>query len=166
MKRTIVLAFMAVCTLALHAQLYVGGSFGFTSSKTGEASSANLLTVSPEIGYNFNPTWAIGTTVDYQSDLDDISNFCVSPYARVLLVRAGSVGFFTDAVVGFGSVKEYGQSQSYWKFALRPGVMANVSDRVSLLTSMNLFQYLQAGDLKNTTFGINNVVRLGLVYHF
>lgn len=166
MKRLFLFALMAVFAFAMHAQLYVGGSLGFSSTKIGEASSVNQFALSPEIGYHFNPTWAIGTSVDFVSDLSDVSSIGISPYVRAVFAKAGAVNFFTDAVVGFGSVKAGEHSETFWGFGLRPGIMANVSDHVSLVTTMNLFQHSQVDNLKTTTFGINNQVSLGLIYHF
>lgn len=166
MKRFLMFAMMAVVAFAMHAQLYVGGSLGFSSTKVGDAKSANKFSLAPEIGYHFNPTWAIGASLEYESDLDNVSGFGVSPYVRAVFAKAGAVRFFGDAVLSFGSIKGGDYSDTVWGFALRPGMIADVSDRVSLVTSMYLFQHAQMDDLKTTTFGINNEVNLGFIYRF
>ncbi len=61
---------IAVCGLSqVHAQLYVGGSVGYTSSKvnTGGSSdqSGSSFKVLPEIGYQFSDYIAFGVSVGY-----------------------------------------------------------------------------------------------------
>lgn len=168
MKKIIVLAMMAITCITMHAQLYVGGSFAFSSTKVKDAGDAvNLLSISPEIGYDINSSWAVGTSLSWSSNLDNMNTFEVEPYLRATLAQAGSVKFFTDLAASFGSVKYDGfKSQSAWGVGLRPGIMADVSDKVSLVTTMYLLQYGSVGDTKVTSFGINQNVSLGLIYHF
>ena len=55
-----------VAAIAVKAQdIYVGGSFNVWRNSTGNTTS---FKVAPEIGYNFNETWALGAELDYSHD--------------------------------------------------------------------------------------------------
>ena len=65
---TIVAAFAAV---SMNAQMYLGGSFAFeawSSQKLAGDKSETVFKIMPEIGYNLNEEWAIGTVIGYMND--------------------------------------------------------------------------------------------------
>lgn len=82
---------MAVAAIAAKADgLYVGGNVGFMhqdqQTEYGKVST-NEFSIIPEIGYNFNKSWAIGTTIGYDythwNGTDtDLHMFEFNPYAR------------------------------------------------------------------------------------
>ena len=64
MKKFLVMAVMAIMALGVSAQVYVGGSLGYTHAKT-DLGSGDQFTIAPEIGYNLNDSWAIGAGLNY-----------------------------------------------------------------------------------------------------
>lgn len=63
MKKGLLLIVVMVAAIAVKAQdIYVGGSFNVWRNSTGNTTS---FKVAPEIGYNFNETWALGAELDY-----------------------------------------------------------------------------------------------------
>ena len=59
---TLAVAFVAV---AANAQVYVGGNVGIASSKIGNGDNVTTYKVLPEVGYNINKDWAVGTTLGW-----------------------------------------------------------------------------------------------------
>ena len=55
----------ALVAVSANAQVYVGGNFGVASSKVKGGESVTTYAVLPEIGYNLNKDWALGTTVGF-----------------------------------------------------------------------------------------------------
>ena len=58
MKKGLLLVVVMLATIAVKAQdIYVGGSLNVWRNSTGNTTS---FKVAPEVGYNFNETWALG----------------------------------------------------------------------------------------------------------
>lgn len=165
MKRIATLAAAAMLTVAAHAQLSLGGSLGFGSSKAKGGHASNALTINPEINYSFNNTWSLGASVDFYSDLDDYSSIGVTPYARATFARVGNVSFFADGTLGFGSASYGDNSQTYWSIGVRPGFAVKLSPKVSIFANTHLLKYQAAGDNSDTNFSLNGDARVGVLFH-
>ena len=58
MKKGLLLVVVMLATIAVKAQdIYVGGSLNVWRNSIGNTTS---FKIAPEIGYNFNETWALG----------------------------------------------------------------------------------------------------------
>ena len=71
MKKIIMTIAAAFVATAMNAQVYVGGSIGlnaWSSQKNAGDRSETTFKILPEIGYNINDSWAIGTVIGYESD--------------------------------------------------------------------------------------------------
>ena len=174
---TIAAAFVAV---SMSAQVYVGGSFSFedwSSQKLAGDKSETVFKLLPEIGYNLNNEWAIGTVIGYQSDkfngVDGISEtaFTIEPYARYTFANAGKLNFFVDCGLGFTSATKLDWSELYVGF--KPGVSVNLADNVSFVTHLGFIgfdQYNPDGDDNNISkFGIDlsgSNLTFGLYFSF
>ena len=102
-KRAMVaLAFLTI-TYSASAQMFVGGSIGYKYTKAVAAGSkAWAVNLSPETGYIFNETWAVGgrllyaksvskTETPYLSDTKiDVEAFTINPYAVYAPIRYGN----------------------------------------------------------------------------
>ena len=85
MKKGLLLVVVMLATIAVKAQdIYVGGSLNVWRNSTGNTTS---FKVAPEIGYNFNETWALGaelfTRICETSDCK--FSYCCSVHPLVLL---------------------------------------------------------------------------------
>ena len=94
MKKIVLVCIVAIMATAAQAQIYVGGTLGFSSVKT-ENSDAELKTTTikllPEIGYELDENWSIGTVVGYQySKTGDLktNTFTIAPYARYSFLQS------------------------------------------------------------------------------
>ena len=117
------LAAVAVAA-TMNAQLYVGGTLGFTSEKiTNEVSAGGTTTTSdtnnttfnfgPEVGYKLNDKMAVGMYLGFTSRTNEpaaapgttVKNtnnrFEIKPYFRYTIVNFGKVGLFADGEIGF-----------------------------------------------------------------
>jgi opacity protein-like surface antigen len=159
---TLVAAFAAV---SMNAQVYVGGSFAFeawSSQKLAGDKSETVVKLMPEIGYNLNDEWAIGTVIGYQSDkfsgVNGVSEsaFTISPYARYTFTKLGKVNLFVDGGVGFTSA-----SKADWtelQIGFMPGLAINLTDNLSFVSHIGFIGY----DLLNPDGDDNNISKFGL----
>lgn len=63
MKKILMTLAVAFVAVAANAQVYVGGSLGVASSEILGGDDVTTYQVLPEIGYNINNNWAIGTVL-------------------------------------------------------------------------------------------------------
>ena len=65
MKKVLMTLAVAFVAVAANAQVYVGGNVGIASSKSGNGDNVTTYKVLPEVGYNINKDWAVGTTLGF-----------------------------------------------------------------------------------------------------
>ena len=91
MKKILMTMVAVFAAVSMQAQVYVGGSFAieaWSSQKNAGDRSETAFKIMPEIGYNLNDQWAIGTVIGYQNDkfngINGLSEsaFSIAPYAR------------------------------------------------------------------------------------
>jgi hypothetical protein len=159
---TLVAAFAA---MSMNAQVYVGGSFAFeawSSQKLAGDKSETVFKLMPEIGYNLNNEWAIGTVIGYQSDkfngVNGVSEsaFSIAPYARYTFTKLGKVNLFVDGGISFTSA-----SKADWTelaIGFEPGLAINLTDNLSFVSHIGFIGY----DLLNPDGDDNNISKFGL----
>lgn len=158
MKKFLTLAVVAVASVfgATAGNLYIGGNVGFMHYEK-DTYKANEFSILPEIGYNLNNTWSLGTTIGYS-----ITGYCntgvsyhsfeFNPYARWTFLRTSNnlVQLFVDGTVGFGvgRVDDGGKNESAitYVFGLKPGVAFNVTDHFSVVAHLGFLGYRGADD--------------------
>lgn len=162
MKKIFTIALMAVAAIAAKADgLYVGGNVGFMhqdqQTEYGKVST-NEFSIIPEIGYNLNKSWAIGTTIGYDythwNGTDtDLHMFEFNPYARWSYFRTSNnlVQLFIDGGAGIGcGTYEYKDDDSHtavtWNVGLRPGIAINFTDKFSFVTHIGFLGYQGANN--------------------
>lgn len=188
MKKLLTLAVVAVATVfgASAGDGYIGGNIGFEhNEKKGEAQT-NSFTILPELGYNLNDNWAIGTTIGYtykHLNGQDINNnlFQFNPYARYTYFRSDNnlVQLFVDGGAGIGlGWTEYDNDDSStavtWNVGLRPGVAFNFTKNFSVVAHVGFLGYkganraaYNAGYDRNGGVYLNgNDLTLGFYYNF
>lgn len=151
MKKIFTLVVMAVMAVAASAQLYVGGEVSAWRNDGDHTTTASIL---PEIGYNLDEQWAVGTTIGWQhAHQSGINNNLVvfHPYARYTFFKSGIVSIFCDGTAGFGAGKtswDGGHSDTAWTWQIgfRPGVAFKCSDRFSVVAHFGFLGYNGAND--------------------
>ena len=165
MKKLFSLIAVAFVAMSVNAQVYVGGSLGinaWSSQKNAGDRSETTFTILPEVGYNLNDEWAVGTVIGYVSDkwvgVNGISEsaFTFNPYARYTYLKAGKVSLFVDGGVDFTTA-----SKADWNelaIGLKPGLAVSLSDNISFVSHLGFIGY----DVLNPDGDDNNISKFGL----
>lgn len=165
MKKIFTLAVIAVASVfgANAENWYVGGNLGFSHSSN-EALTVNgntygfeqnRLYIQPEIGYNFNKSWAVGLGIGYEyrhwnGSKVSLNMFDINPYARWSYFRTENnlVQLFVDGGFGFGAgsydvdVDGYdAHTACIWNIGFRPGVAINLTDKFSVVAHLGFLGY-------------------------
>lgn len=161
MKKILMTIVAVFATVTMNAQWYVGGSVSvdsWSSQKLAGDKSETTFALLPEIGYNLNDEWAVGTVIGYVSDkfngVNGVSEsaFTFNPYARYTFFKAGKVNFFVDGGIDFTSA-----SKADWTelaFGVKPGLAVNLTDNISFVSHLGFIgfdQFNPDGDDNNTT---------------
>lgn len=175
MKRVILSAIMALTFLGANAQVWMGGSMEFNSTKYENVDKAGLtFGIRPEFGYTLTDKWdvAIGLGVTTKSDYPDVSDyteFSLAPYARFTFAQMGKVGFFVDGGVDFGiEKKKHSDDESTFWIGLRPGVKYAASDKITFVAHLGSFGYKTIAD-REDWFGFNidnSALTFGMYWNF
>ena len=180
---TIAAAFVAV---SMSAQVYVGGNIGIASVGGENIDDETVVKFMPEVGFNLNDQWAIGTVVGYaKSPIGGVTKlgnlgynaiasescFIFAPYARYTFSVAKNVSLFVDGGFDFTS----GSDGDYTALSIgfKPGLAVSLSDNVSIVAHAGFVGYDSInpdGDNNNThawglDFGSNNL-SFGLYFSF
>lgn len=171
MKKFIIGALLvALSSVAASAQVYLGGTLGVATSTIkieDESQTSTTFTFAPEVGYNFNDMWAVGTSVGIQGTSvggNSSSTFVLCPYVRATFAHVGPVRFFAEGAV------EYDKSSDTdgWGIGLRPGMLVDISKKVSLIGRTVLVQYSSASGngitVSQTGFAIGNNLSIGVIF--
>ncbi|MBD5201776.1 MAG: porin family protein [Bacteroides sp.] len=167
MKKFLVMAVMAIMAVAASAQVYVGGSLGYTHQKLDEGNT-DVFTFAPEVGYNLNSTWAVGGSLNYTWTKDVSNQFYINPYARYTFFHSELVNLFVDGSVDLGiSAPKEGDSSTIWGIGLKPGLSLNLNKKFSLVAHVGFLGYRDLADA-GKVYGINidNNITFGFYYNF
>lgn len=168
MKKILVLLVAVMATMAVNAQLYVGGTVGFSSSKAEGASAVTTYRIMPEIGYNLSENWAIGATLGYEKTSS--KTFKIAPYARYTFLNSDLLDLFVDGEVAYMNSKADvagAKSVNGFGINIKPGLAVNLSDNMSLIAKYGLLGYNKMD--KVSTFGLNldaSKIDFGFIYKF
>lgn len=186
MKKVLMTLAVAFIAVAANAQVYVGGNVGIASSKIGDADAVTTYKVLPEIGYNINQNWAIGTTagwgkgnpVKIEDEPPKNQNyFTVEPYVRYTFVRSKYINAFVDGGFGythFNHAHGAAASVNAWSVGVKPGISVNLSPKVSFVAHVGFAGWKSAkadvdGAKSSDAWGVDldgNNVTFGVYYNF
>ena len=156
MKKGLLLIVVMVAAIAVKAQdIYVGGSYNVSRNSTGNTTS---FKVAPEIGYNFNETWALGAELDYSHDYNgslSTNAFSVAPYIRWSYYQNDAVRLFLDgaAAIGFVKVKD-GDTSKAGQIGFRPGIAVKLNDHFSFIAKYGFLGYRRNVNTPGDSFGL------------
>lgn len=155
MKKSLLAVVFAMVAMASSAQIYVGGSLGYSSTSDKISNdgtelkneSTGRLNFSPEVGWVMNDEWSFGLLFNYISSSSNdkknnvktsASEWSVRPYARYTFYRLDKLSFFADGVLGVSSPEENWTEVSV---VVRPGVSVSLTENISLLSTINVLEY-------------------------
>mgnify|MGYP000164412886 CR=1 FL=1 len=164
MKKGLLLIVVMVAAIAVKAQdIYVGGSFNVWRNSTGNTTS---FKVAPEIGYNFNETWALGAELDYSHDYNgslSTNAFSVAPYIRWSYYQNDAVRLFLDgaAAIGFDGLhgKKFAgghllEGGGVEQIGFRPGIAVKLNDHFSFIAKYGFLGYRRNVNTPGDSFGL------------
>ena len=169
MKKIFAVALVAMMTLTVNAQVYVGGGVGLLTSSY-DGNSETYFSILPEIGYNINEDWAVGIAVGYGEAkskvnvagvkvTEKVKTFQIAPYARYTFAKFDKVNLFVDGSVGYKHENFAGVKTNTFAVGFKPGVAVNLNDKLSFVAHVGFLGYQNdkvKGDDKSTnTFGLN-----------
>ena len=156
MKKGLLLVVVMLATIAVKAQdIYVGGSLNVWRNSTGNTTS---FKVAPEVGYNFNETWALGAELNYSHEYVKqvtANSVTVAPYIRWSYYQNDAVRLFLDgtAALGFVKVKD-GDTTKAGQVGLRPGIAVILNDHFSFIAKYGFLGYRRNINTLGDSFGL------------
>jgi len=171
MKKGLLLVVVMLATIAVKAQdIYVGGSLNVWRNSTGNTTS---FKVAPEVGYNFNETWALGAELNYSHDYvtgKTANSVFVAPYIRWSYCQTGAVRLFLDgtAALGFVKIKD-GDTTKGGQVGLRPGIAVKLNDHFSFVAKYGFLGYRRNINTLGDSFGLeltSEDLSIGFHYEF
>ena len=194
LKLFLSLTFLLIVCEAANAQLYIGGTFGFTSRKDVNDVSKKDFKFVPEIGYQLNEKVFIGANLGYRHientkdsgftyACDKYISFGVAPYIRYDLYQNEKVRIFADGVASLWHVKYKGLQNAgeqtgknidgnRWTAGIRPGIAYDATQHFSFIAKIGWLGYsstkmngYKATGTWNTDLDTDNLA-IGFLYHF
>ena len=175
MKKSLLAIAFAMVAMVGSAQVFVGGSLGFGSTKAeGAKYGTTNFGLNPEVGYVLNDSWCIGLPigVDYTKtaaqkliDADGTTTWNVAPYARYTFYKAGILSCFVDGVLGFNGMQGGDTNVAVY---VAPGVALSVTDNISLVSRLGSLGWNNQHGHGNS-FGLNanaSITSVGVYYTF
>lgn len=123
----------------------------------------------PEGGYYFNKTWAVGGSVGvgYQNISSlGITTFTILPYVRATFAHFSVFDFFGELALGYSYLYADGAGANGFISGLRPGILAHLNDKFSIVARTTLLKYSHYEGLNGFGFAISNNFELGVQYSF
>lgn len=159
MKKILFTLLILLGSLTASAQFYVGGQVGVTRNAT---DNVTLLTIAPEVGYDFNEKWAFGGVLSYQYAYENKVNlnvFEISPYARYKFAKVADdkLKFFVDGGIGLGvqKVSDYDAGFVY-HIGIRPGMSYSFNEHWTILAHLSQLGWEGATDKATSEYGKKN----------
>ena len=150
MKKGLLLVVVMLATIAVKAQdIYVGGSLNVWRNSTGNTTS---FKVAPEIGYNFNETWALGAELNYSHEYVKqvtANSVTVAPYIRW--------SYYQNDTTKAGQI------------GLRPGIAVKLNDHFSFIAKYGFLGYRKNVNTSGDSFGLmltSEDLSIGFHYNF
>ena len=172
MKKILLMAAIAVSSIAANAQVWVGGAVSYNYDSQNDVADS-YITIAPEVGYNLDESWALGIDLNFQFRTGDQVNrtiFGVTPFARYTFFRSGIASLFVDGGFNIGALKyENADSQTTWGVGVRPGLALAVTPKLSFVTKLGYLGYQNSdiNDHKQFGLGVNGEgLSFGLYYNF
>lgn len=154
MKKIVVLLFAVMATVAVKAQVYVGGSTSFWHNDDADFTT---FTLAPEVGYEINNQWSVGASLVFAHGKFDkeihlggwefegstkVNAFAFAPYARYTFLNSKIVSLFVDGGLGISTYKVKGfDSEAGFEIGVKPGIAIKLGKHLSFITKYGFLGY-------------------------
>jgi len=178
-------AFLLSMVSAANAQIFVGGSFNFSSempkttagSTTTDGDRETNFTLAPSVGYFMSEKIAVGASVSYTLDrtkesgspetIESRSIFGIAPFARYYALQMGNVSVFAQGTLalGFGSetIKVDGTKSDLGSIfaiglSVAPAISYDLGEKLSLEARLGglYFQHMKDTDETDDSYRTTN----------
>ena len=166
MKKILMTLVAVAMATTMNAQWYVGGGVGLATSSY-DGNSTTIWSILPEVGYNINDKWAVGTVIGYgesrikikDGGKEKVKTFQVAPYARYTFVKWEKVNLFLDGTVGYKHENAAGVKTNTFGIGVKPGIAVNLNSHLSFVAHVGFLGYenekVKGDDKSTNTFGVN-----------
>lgn len=125
-----------------NGRVFIGGLTSFWTSPENKESS---FRIEPEVGYLFNETWGIGTTLGYELVSHDGKNShlaVISPFVRYYYFHRNPFNLYLDGGVGWSaSFEKDGAIRRGFEVGVRPGACVDLTEGLCLCLRMGFVGY-------------------------
>ncbi len=174
MKKSFLAVAFAMVAMVSSAQIYVGGSLGFSSNKYEDAKyGTSNFGLNPEVGFVLNESWSFGlpvgidftkTAADKAAKQKGSTEWSVTPYARYTIFNSGILSLFVDGILGFKGRND----NTNVAISVAPGIALSVTENISLVSRIGSLGWNnQYGN--GNYFGFNagtTISEVGVYYTF
>lgn len=171
MKKLLLVLAVTVTSVAANAQVFVGGKLGLLHTDNTILKNTEV-TIAPEVGYQLNEKWAIGTELSYTLNSPkgglDVSLFEFNPYVRYTAANWGAVSFIVDGGVGLNWAKVEGADSEFgWSAGIKPGLAVNLGKRFTFITHLGELGYADVANTKAYGYKFDtSSVDFGVIFNF
>src|SRR5574344_2125212 len=166
----------AMVAVSANAQVYVGGGFAVASHDV-DYGNVDVTTTTykflPEVGYNFNDTWAAGVAFGWAGETkENTKTVSFNPYARATFIHTKYINVFVEGGFEYGHTYNNNDIDNL-RIGFKPGLSVNLSDHLSFVSRVGFLGWKQKKDnntdVKTNDFGLNadgNNISFSLYYNF
>ena len=190
MKKILFAVAGILASMTVSAQVWVGGSLGFSSrsydsESSLEVSEANEIDIdfSPTIGYAINDKMdagielSFGSTKNFMGEKDaSISSFGIAPFVRYNFFQSGKISFLAKASADFFTDKwnyalpgEQNYEEKYTKFGIyaSPLIKYQVTDHIALVAEFAELGFTKVKDESTSIqLDVDSDLYFGIYYAF
>lgn len=184
MKKIFMTFFAVVLAISANAQLFIGGTAGFSNVKNAGADNETTYKILPEIGYDIDSDNSIGVIFGFGKGNSDISYdgfnpatanteqeyTTINPYFRYKITSIKSLSLYSELGFGYTHYDNYGNLLT---IGIRPVVTFNVSKHVQLVSKIGFLGYKsfdpKSNGEKSHAWGLDmdgNNIQFGIYYKF
>ena len=139
MKKThlVLLIIMMVISFSQSAKAQSWTLSGQITAWHEQNTDKDIFGFSPNVRYNINKKWAVGTSVGYFYESNPSCNVITfAPYTRFTYFRKDIISLYLDGSVGFAFLDKNG-----FKAGINPGIVVKISKNVALSAQLGFIGY-------------------------
>jgi hypothetical protein len=169
MKKIVLMMALMLAAVSASAQVYVGGGLGFIRQETDKLVSASQtlsvkttqIKILPEVGYELNERWSVGTVIGWEHSKTGRINedvYKIAPYARYNFLHGERLNLFVDGGVSYANSKETGMDHmNLWEVGFQPGISIRLSEHFMFVTKYGFLGYKETNQsgFKDKEYGFD-----------
>lgn len=172
MKRIILTTLITALALAADAQVYLGGGLHFWDN---DNERSRTISITPEIGYRVNKSFAFGTSIGYEHLKEKgvhSDTYSVAPYLRHIVYSVNGFDLFWEGRLEFCYYDPRNAKSGYCiGIGARPGISYTINGHFRLSAYAGFFGYRHCEkEFKHPKYeqglGLSLTNELALSFHY